>query len=454
MSKKSISTERVSFSKIDERWAVELPNFLDVQLRSFSHFLQADVPPEKRENIGLQEVFNSVFPISDAREMFLLEFVRYDLGQPKYSVDECQERDLIFSVPLKATLRLHIREEKDGEKREKEIIEQEVYLGELPVITEKGTFIINGAERVIVSQLHRSPGVFFDEMMHPKGKKLLSARIIPYRGSWVEFSMDVNDIMYVHIDRKRKLPVSVLMRALGFTTDRQILELFYEVSELKTSGAGSVKEEDLVGRVAAEDVVDVETGEILLECNEEITDESARGVKEAGIKTVKVFAIPNRDEADVIRNTLKKDKTKTEDEALAEIYKQLRPGDPPRLETARDILNRLFFNPKRYELAKVGRYKLNQKMRHEYLLGGPERLKALGLTAPSDDEITLCKEDFIAIIQYLMWLRLGMDHDEIVVTTDDIDHLGNRRVRSVGELLANQFNLGLARMARIIRERI
>ncbi len=445
---------RRSFSKIDERWTVELPNLLDVQLESFRSFLQADVPAEKRASEGLQEVFHSVFPISDAREMFLLEFVRYDLGQPKYSVDECQERDLIYSVPLKATLRLHIREERDGEKREKEIIEQEVYLGELPIITDKGTFIINGAERVIVSQLHRSPGVFFDEVMHPKGKKLLSARIIPYRGSWVEFSMDVNDILYVHIDRRRKLPVTVLLRALGFVEENQILGVFYDTKELKLSGRGAAKEDDLIGLVAAEDVVNDDTGEILLESNEEITPESAKAVKESSISTLKIFDIPHRDEADLIRNTLKKDPTKTEDEALAKIYQLLRPGDPPRMETARDILNRLFFSPKRYELATVGRYKLNQKLRHDILLGDAARRKKLGLTVPSDDEITLCREDFVAIIQYIMWLRLGIDNDDMVVNTDDIDHLGNRRVRAVGELLANQFNVGLARMARIIRERI
>ena len=448
----TVSNGRRSFSKITEEWDLELPNLLDVQLESFRKFLQGDTPPEKRKNEGLQEVFTSIFPISDAREMFLLEFVRYDLGQPKYSVEECQERDLVYSVPLKATLRLHIREEVEGEKREKEIIEQEVYLGELPIITDKGTFIINGAERVIVSQLHRSPGVFFDEEMHPRGKRLFSSRIIPYRGSWVEFSMDVNDIMFVHIDRKRKLPVTVLLRALGFVTDKQILELFYETVDLRVGAAAG--DDELIGRVAAEDVVNVETGEVLLETNEEITDESVRALRNASIKTVKVFDIASRDEADVVRNTLKKDTTKSEDDALARIYALLRPGDPPRAESARDILNRLFFSPKRYELAKVGRYKLNQKLRHEILLGGPNRLKKVGLKVPSSELVTLCREDFIAIVQYLIWLRLGIDHEEVVVTTDDIDHLGNRRVRSVGELLANQFNIGLARMARIIRERI
>src|SRR5688572_1335140 len=258
----------------------------------------------RRRNEGLQEVFSGVFPISDPRELFELAFVSYDIGEPKYSMDECVERDLTYSAPLKARLRLITREEVDGIKRDKDVIEQEVYLGELPLITESGTFIINGAERVIVSQLHRSPGVFFDELTHPNGKLLFSARIIPYRGSWVEFSLDVNDVMHVHIDRKRKLPVTVLLRALGFVTDKQILELFYETTEIRVGVAAG--DEELIGKVAAEDVVNVETGEVLLETNEEITDESVRALRTAGIKTVKIFDIMSRDEADVVRNTLKK----------------------------------------------------------------------------------------------------------------------------------------------------
>ncbi|HKW50408.1 MAG TPA: DNA-directed RNA polymerase subunit beta, partial [Candidatus Eisenbacteria bacterium] len=246
--------ERRSFSKIERDWDIQIPNLLDVQLDSFRGFLQADVDPMKRKNEGLQEVFQSVFPISDPREFFSLEFVRYDLGEPKYSMDECQERDLTYSVPLKATLRLRIREDTEEGRKDKSIIEQEVYLGELPIITDKGTFIINGAERVIVSQLHRSPGVFFDESVHPSGKKLYTARIIPYRGSWVEFSLDVNDIMYVHIDRKRKLPVTVLLKALGYVSDREILQLFYETDEEEIGGPRSKKEPDCLGKVAAEDV--------------------------------------------------------------------------------------------------------------------------------------------------------------------------------------------------------
>ena len=446
--------ERRSFSKIDRAWDLQIPNLLDVQLDSFRGFLQADVDPMKRKNEGLQEVFNSVFPISDPREFFSLEFVRYDLGDPKYSVEECQERDLTFSVPLKATLRLRVREETEEGRKDKSIIEQEVYLGELPIITDKGTFIINGAERVIVSQLHRSPGVFFDETIHPSGKKLFTARIIPYRGSWVEFSLDVNDIMYVHIDRKRKLPVTVLLKALGYVSDREILDLFYEVEEEEIGGTRSKKEPDALGKIAAEDVVDEKTGEVLLESNEIITMERVEGLRQAGFSTVKVFVIPHRDEADIVRNTLKKDSTKTEEEALTRIYNLLRPGEPPRADTARDILKKLFFNPKRYDLAKVGRYKLNRKLPHEALLGAKDKKKKLGLTAPDDNTTTLCPEDFLVIINYLKALRLGSEIEGVVVTTDDIDHLGNRRVRAVGELLANQFNVGLARMARIIRERM
>ena len=446
--------ERRSFSKIDREWDVQIPNLLDVQLDSFRNFLQSELDPAKRKNEGLQEVFNSVFPITDPRENFSLEFVRYDLGEPKYSVEECQERDLTFSLPLKATLRLRVREDTEEGKKDKSIIEQEVYLGELPVITDKGTFIINGAERVIVSQLHRSPGVFFDDMVHPNGKKLYTARIIPYRGSWVEFSLDVNDIMYVHIDRKRKLPVTVLLKALGYVSDREILQLFYGTEEEEIGGPRSKREPEAVGKVAAEDVVDEATGEVLLEANEIITMERIEGLRKAGFSTVRTFVIEHRDEADIVRNTLKKDSTKTEEEALTRIYNLLRPGEPPRMETARDILRKLFFNPKRYDLAKVGRYKLNRKLPHETLLGDRDKRKRLQLSVPDDGQTTLCPEDFIVIIQYLLHLRLGAEVPGVPVTTDDIDHLGNRRVRAVGELLANQFNVGLARMARIIRERM
>ncbi len=283
---------------------MELPHLLDVQLRSFENFLQLGAAPEERKMMGLQEVFASVFPITDTRNLFSLEFVSYSLGEPKYSVDECQERDLTFSAPLKATLRLRIREDVEGEKRDKEIIEQEVYLGELPLLTDKGTFVINGAERVIVSQLHRSPGVFFDDSVHPNGKRLFSARIIPYRGSWVEFTLDVNDIMYVHIDRKRKLPVSVLLKALGYATEKAILDLFYAIETFDIGSGRSQKDHALEGRVVAEDIVDAETGEVLVETNDELSVEKVKELAKSGIKELKVYIIPMQDDADVARNTL------------------------------------------------------------------------------------------------------------------------------------------------------
>ncbi len=447
--------ERKSFSKIDAQWNLQIPNLLEVQLKSFRDFLQMDLDPMRRRNEGLQEVFTGVFPISDARELFSLEFVAFEIGEPKYSMDECVERDLSYSAPLKARLRLITREEVDGVKRDKDVIEQEVYLGELPLITDSGTFIINGAERVIVSQLHRSPGVFFDELTHPNGKQLFTARIIPYRGSWVEFSLDVNDIMHVHIDRKRKLPVTVLLRALGFVSDREILELFYEKDVLDVKGK---KAENALGRICAQDLMDESTGEILLEANEEITAEKVEILKKSGLEELEVFAIAHQDDADVMRNTLRKDQTRTQEEALHRIYNLLRPGEPPRADSAREILNKLFFNPKRYDLARVGRYKLNQKLPHELLLPGRDVQKRLGLGFPALDHATLCREDFIVIIKYLLLLRTSgavvTPRGDEAAVTDDIDHLGNRRVRSVGELLANQFNIGLARMARIIRERM
>jgi DNA-directed RNA polymerase subunit beta len=424
-----------------------------VQIRSFEKFLQSSVPPEDRVNEGLQEVFTNVFPISDSRGLYSLEFVSYGIGEPKYTVDECQERDLTFAAPLKTTLRLRIREEQEGQKKEKEIIEQEVYLGELPLLTDKGTFIINGAERVIVSQLHRSPGVFFDSTIHANGKELFSARIIPYRGSWVEFTLDVKEMMHVHIDRKRKLPVTVLLKALGFVSDHDILDLFYEKEAVPIGSGRSKRDLGLVGRIVAEDVVDAETGEIIVEANEELTEEKIRELGKTDLEEIRVFGIPQREEGDVIRNTLKRDGCASQEEALARIYGLLRPGEPPKAEAARDILNRLFFNEKRYDLAKVGRYKLNQKLDHVELFGGAQKSKRLNVSRPSDDLVTLCKEDFIAIIKYLLMLRYEEGRG-VNFQTDDIDHLGNRRVRSVGELLSNQFNVGLARMARIIRERM
>jgi DNA-directed RNA polymerase subunit beta len=413
---------------------MEIPNLLAVQLDSFRDFLQIDVSPEKRERKGLQAVFQDVFPISDARGNFSLEFVSYKIGNPKYTVEECQERDLTFAVPLKATLRLIVWESTgEGDKRIKNVIEQEVYLGELPFITEGGTFVINGAERVIVSQLHRSPGVFFDEEIHPNGKRLYSARIIPYRGSWVEFSLDINDIMYVHIDRRRKIPVTILLRALGYVTDADILGLFYPVETAKITKSVSAKDEELIGRILASDVVHPETGEIIGESNSDFTSDMLSEVREAGLRDIKLLDKPKGvQDTDIIIKTLRKDRAKTQEEALAKIYNLLRPGDPPSSETTKGLLDKLFFNARRYDLAQVGRYKLNMR---------------LGLEVPIET-VTLTHDDFLAIIRYLVSLRQGDGF------TDDIDHLGNRRIRSVGELLSNQFSVGLSRMARIIRERM
>ncbi len=449
--KKDAVIEVKSFSKLQDRWDIPIPNLLDVQLKSFRTFLQLDTPGPERKNEGLQEVFNSVFPIMDARELYSLEFLEYTIGDPKYSVDECQERDLTFSVPLKVKLRLRVRKDEDGTIRE-QITDNEVYLGELPMITDKGTFIINGAERVIVSQLHRSPGVFFDSLVHPNGKKLYTARIIPYRGSWVEFTIDVRDVMYVHIDRKRKIPATALFKAMGIVTDKDTLDFFYDTEKVELGTGRSKKVQALVGRVVADDIVDAETGEFLLEVNEEISAEKLKALLKSKVESVKVYNIPLQEEADIVRNTLKKDPTKTEEEAQSKIYGLIRPGEPSRSDTAKDILSKLFFNPRRYDLAAVGRYKLNRKLDHLELLG-KELTKKWGFERPEDSLETLCREDFIVIMKYLLLLRLG-EEEGTVAETDDIDHLGNRRVRSVGELLANQFNTGLARMARIIRERM
>ncbi|MEZ5063345.1 MAG: DNA-directed RNA polymerase subunit beta [bacterium] len=425
------NAKRYDFSKLQS--VMEIPNLLAVQLDSFRDFLQVDLAPEKRDRKGLQAVFLDIFPISDARGNFSLEFVSYKIGNPKYTTDECQERDLTFAVPLKAVLRLIVWDNTGEEKKPKNIIEQEVYLGELPFITDGGTFIINGAERVIVSQLHRSPGVFFDEEIHPNGKRLFSARIIPYRGSWVEFSLDINDIMYVHIDRRRKIPVTVLLRALGYVTDSEILGLFYSSKTHKLTKTASAKDEDLVGLILAQDLVNKETGELIGEANADFTQDMLSEARDAGYREIEFLDKPKGvQDTDIMIKTLRKDRAKSQEEALAKIYQLLRPGDPPSAETTKGLLDKLFFTARRYDLANVGRYKLNQR---------------LNLDVPIDT-VTLTHEDFLAIIRYLVDLRAGRGY------TDDIDHLGNRRIRSVGELLANQFSVGLSRMARIIRERM
>ncbi|MBI4552162.1 MAG: DNA-directed RNA polymerase subunit beta [Candidatus Latescibacteria bacterium] len=418
---------RRDYSKLPT--VIEMPNLLAVQIESYRAFLQADVPPAKRKSQGLQAVFNDVFPISDIHEKFSLEFIEYMLGEPKYSIRECQERGMTYAIPLKAKLRLVIREDTEEGKKVKDIIEQVVYLGELPLITDKGTFIINGAERVIVSQLHRSPGVFFSEETHPNGKHLYSARIIPNHGAWVEFSLDVNDVLYVHVERKRKLPVTILLRALGYATNEQIYTLFYETEHIKMKNIAG-----MVGRTIASPIVDSKTGEVLAEVGEKLTEEGLERLSTGNgrLGSITVLKIDPAKDPEIIFNTLKRDPTRTTEEALFRLYNLLRPGDPPNVDTAKALLDRMFFNPKRYDLGAVGRHRIN---------------KRLGLDIPMTDT-TLTNIDFVEIIRYLIGLRSGQGD------TDDIDHLGNRRTRSVGELLAGQFNIGLTRMARTIRERI
>ncbi|MEW6752199.1 MAG: DNA-directed RNA polymerase subunit beta [Candidatus Latescibacterota bacterium] len=424
MGKTNGSIERRSFGRIRE--VVEMPNLLSVQIDSYRSFLQLDVAPQRRQRRGLHLVFESIFPVTDVRGIYSLEYVDYSVGNPRYSQEECRERGMTYAAPLRATLRLVTRDKESPENPVKDVVEQSVFLGELPLMTDQGTFIVNGAERVVVSQLHRSPGVFFDETMHPNGKRLFSARILPYKGPWLEFSMDINDVMYVHIDRRRKLPVTLLLRAVGFSKDGEIAALFRPDVEAEVS-------DELKGRRnAGHDIVDKATGELVLDAYDEITDGHIQALRAAGVERIQVLAAPQGNDPGVIENTLRKDPSESEDDALTRIYNLLRPGDPPNIETARALLDRLFFNPKRYNLGDVGRYRINRRLE----VGIPFESTVLHL------------EDFLAIIRYLLQLRMGQGN------TDDIDHLGNRRVRLVGELLANQFSIGLTRMARTIRERM
>ncbi|MEW5874669.1 MAG: DNA-directed RNA polymerase subunit beta [Candidatus Zixiibacteriota bacterium] len=420
---------RVSYSRLQS--GGEMPNLLDIQLLSYYEFLQPDTPPEKRLLQGLQEMFVAVFPISDVHENYSLEFVSYHVGQPRYSIRECKERNMTFAAPLKATLRLISKEieEATGSKKVKDVLEQDVFLGELPLITERGTFVINGAERVVVSQLHRSPGVFFDEITHPNGKHLFLARIIPFRGSWVEFFLDINDVMFVNIDARRKIPVTTLLRALGLSTDEELLEAFYPVTTVEGVSRRWAK---VLGRVSAEGIIDEESGEVLLAAGDIVTEEHVQKMKKYEIGDLRVLDIDPANDALLIPNTLKKDPSKSREEALFKIYSLLRPGEPPSLETAESLLERLFFNTKRYDLGEVGRYMINQRLERDAPL----------------NQTTLDTQDFQAIVRYLIRLRNGEGF------VDDIDHLGNRRARSVGELMANLFSVGLSRIARTIRERM
>jgi len=423
-------SKRIDYRKTPK--VMGLPHLLDLQLSSYDTFLQPKVSKEKRKDVGLESVFKSIFPIVSSRGNFSLEYLGYTVGEPKYSVEECRDRDLTYAVPLKASLRLVIMEKGGDKEAIKDIIQSDVYLGEIPLITDKGTFIINGAERVIVSQLHRSPGAVFSDKYHANGKRLFSARIIPYRGSWVQFAIDVNDVMYVYIDRRRKMPVTILLKAMGFEPDSAIIKLFHKKEIYKLSSRKNKKDNALIDRAVAEDIVDPETGEIIIECGKLITEEILESMKERKITKLVLVKKKKGLDSDVILKTLAKDKTSNSEEALKRIYNLLRPGNPPSLETAKALLQRLFFNPKRYDLARVGRYKIN---------------KRLGIDVPIETT-TLTPKDFIAVVANLINLK------ETDGPVDDIDHLGNRRVRSIGELLSNQFSIGLSRMARIIRERM
>jgi DNA-directed RNA polymerase subunit beta len=425
---------RITFANIPE--VMEIPNLLAVQLESYDQFLQRDVPIDKRRNQGLESVFNSVFPIESPKGNYKLEYHGFIVGESKYSEEECQERDLTFAAPLKARLRLVINEEDEesGEVRLKDIVQSEVFLGEIPLLTRKGTFIINGAERVIVSQLHRSPGVFFGDEIHPNGKRLFNARIIPYRGSWVEFTVDINDVMHVNIDRRRKLPVTILLKALGFDQNQAILRLFQQQEDVKITQRPGKRDEEIIGRVAIMDVVDKKSGEVIIETCQAITQAQIDKLREAKIFKLACikYSANQGPEDDVVLKTLNKDNCPDQETALKKIYNLIRPGDPPNLETAKALLTRMFFTPKRYDLAAVGRYKINRRLK---------------LQVPQDTT-TLDQADFIAVIACLL------DMKEADAEPDDIDHLGNRRIRSVGELLANQYSVGLARMARIVKERM
>ncbi|HNY06532.1 MAG TPA: DNA-directed RNA polymerase subunit beta [Bacteroidales bacterium] len=435
------NTNRISFAST--KIQSEYPDFLDIQLKSFQDFFQLETNPENRVNEGLYKVFSENFPITDARNNFVLEFLDYFVDPPRYSIEECVERGLTYSVPLKAKLKLYCT---DPEHEDFETIIQDVYLGMIPYMTPKGTFVINGAERVVVSQLHRSPGVFFGTSFHANGQQLYSARIIPFKGSWMEFTTDINNVMYAYIDRKKKLPVTTLLRAIGFESDKDILEIFDLAEEIKVTKAGLKK---VVGRKLAarvlkawiEDFVDEDTGEVVsIERTEVILDRETilenqhiDLIVEAGIKTVLLHRDdPESIDYSIIFNTLQKDTANSEKEAVEFIYRQLRNAEPPDEETARGIIDKLFFSDKRYDLGDVGRYRINKK---------------LSLTTPLDTRV-LTKEDIISIIKYL----IGLINSRTEV--DDIDHLSNRRIRTVGEQLYNQFGVGLARMARTIRERM
>src|SRR6202171_3008748 len=476
---------RKTFGRIPE--VAPMPNLIEVQRSSYDHFLQMEAVPEQRANVGLQEVFKSVFPIRDFSERAQLEFVRYELETPKYDVDECQQRGITYAAPLKVTLRLVVWDvdEDTGSRSIRDIKEQDVYMGDMPLMTRNGTFIINGTERVIVSQMHRSPGVFFDHdkgETHSSGKLLFAARVIPYRGSWLDIEFDAKDIVFARIDRRRKIPVTSLMFALGLDGET-ILSTFYKkisykrakdgwrvpfdanrfrgystINDLIDADSGKVvleagkkltvraarllqekglkalrlSDEELIGNYLAEDLVNPKTGEIYAEAGEEITDKLLKALHEHGYKELPLLDIDHVNVGAYIRNTLHVDKNMTREDALFDIYRVMRPGEPPTIDSAQSMFQSLFFDSERYDLSAVGRVKMNMR---------------LELDAP-DTHRTLRKEDILAVIKTLVDLRDGKGE------IDDIDHLGNRRVRSVGELMENQYRIGLLRMERAIKERM
>ncbi|OGQ55943.1 MAG: DNA-directed RNA polymerase subunit beta [Deltaproteobacteria bacterium RIFCSPLOWO2_02_FULL_50_16] len=476
---------RKSYAKIET--VVPIPNLIEIQKKSFESFLQADIPPDKRTDVGLQGVFKSVFPIRDFNKTASLEFVSYHLDKPKYDVRECKQRGMTFAVPVRVVVRLVVWDvdAESGTQAIRDVKEQEVYFGEIPLMTENGTFVINGTERVVVSQLHRSPGIFFEHdkgKTHASGKLLFSARIIPYRGSWLDFEFDPKDILHVRIDRRRKLPATVLLKALGYSTE-EIYNYFYKKEIVTMDGrkilksvvpevlrfqktsrdirhpktdeiivkagrkitrihvekivAAKIKQiqievEDVVGQIAGEDLIDKGTGEVIVPIGEVISEEKFEDIKKAKIEQFSLLYIDNLYVGPYIRNTLISDKVATTEEAVMEIYRRLRPGDPPTPEAAQEFFKNLFFNPDRYDLSKVGRLKINHKFNLEIPL----------------DVTTLRKEDILSTVGYLTGLKDGQG------VVDDIDHLGNRRIRSVGELLENQYRIGLVRMERAIKERM
>ncbi|MBP5505919.1 MAG: DNA-directed RNA polymerase subunit beta [Bacteroidales bacterium] len=437
----NVKSSRISFAT--SKVHLDYPDFLEVQLKSFHDFFQLDTTAENRRNEGLFKVFQEIFPITDTRNNFVLEFIDYFVDPPRYSIEECLDRGLSYSVPLKAKLKLYCT---DPEHEDFDTTIQDVYLGAIPYMTPRGTFIINGSERIVVSQLHRSPGVFFGQSMHANSTKLYSARIIPFKGSWIEFATDINNVMYAYIDRKKKLPVTTLLRAIGYETDKDILDIFGLANEVKVNKTSLKKHigSKLASRVLktwVEDFVDEDTGEVvsiernevIVERNAELSEDNIQDIIDSGVTTILLHKEdPSLSDYAIIHNTLEKDQCNSELEAIMYTYRQLRNSEPPDEATARDVIEKLFFSDKRYDLGDVGRYRINRK---------------LGLKTPADVRV-LTKEDIIEIIKYLIQLINSK------ANVDDIDHLSNRRIRTVGEQLANQFNVGLSRIARTIRERM